>query len=280
MSASRTNAGKQTGLFIVELGNWTLRQTADGRYKVAARDPVNGKANYAFGIREGKLDTHMGLDATKLKDERPELHKAVEGYFRSLTEQPLPMEEEADPYGDLAISRRRKLTPEQNWKRGLLQMRRLEFEHAAAKKESIWESAVRMLWAGVFKTRIPDDKAAEALLWITQRQGGVDLKMLLQVEQDYYSGRYAPNSSRALEEKLGMLAGANEFDNEEETEDGPRVWNDNSGTADGVGPRESSQQDGDGEQAEVRRSGGSPAATGDGVYGSESAVEDPFAAFQ
>lgn len=216
---TRTNHGKQTGLFVAELGNWMLRQTGADRYKLAANAPVNGKANYAFGVKETRIDTHAGLDVTKLRDERPDLYKAVEAYFKDAGK-PASVEEESDPYGDLAISRKRKLIPEQNWRRGLLQMRRIEFEHVAAQKSSIWESGVRMLWAGIFKTRITDKEAEKALHWITQRRGYVDLNMLLQIEQEYYAGKYGPHSSTRLEERLEGLAGANDFDNEEETEDG------------------------------------------------------------
>lgn len=217
MPATRINTGKQTGLFVATIGSWNLRQTADGRYKVAAIDPVNGKANYSFGVKDGKIDTHIGLDCTKLAEEHPELFKSIEAYFK---EAMMPTQsidtDEADPYGDLALARRRKLTPEQNWKRGLLQMRRLEFEHAAVGASSIWESAVRMLWAGCFGTKIAEPDLDKARQWITQRKGSVDVKDLLRVEQDYYAGKFAPNSSTLLEQNLDTIAGANEFENVEE----------------------------------------------------------------
>lgn len=229
MKSARANRGKPTGMWLAQLGAWNLYQTAEGRYKVSAIDPVNGKANYAFAVREGRIDTHAALDSTKLKMERPELRASIEEYFKTAEVIPssaapspaaVPQSDEADPYGDLAISRNRKLTPDQNWKRGLLQMRRIEFEHAAAKKPSIWESGIRMLWAGIYGTKIPDSEADRALGWVVQRQGGVDLGILLAAEQEFYAGKYAPQSCATLEAQLDMLAGSNEFQNEEEAADG------------------------------------------------------------
>lgn len=221
MSAQRTNKGIPAGLFLAEIGAWNLCQTAETRMKVYARDPVNGKANYAFGIKNGAIDNHAALDAGKLRDERPELYKSIETYLKSQVEIVVdaPMtsaEEEADPYGDLALSRRRRLSPEQNWRRGLLQLRRTHIEHVAAKKGSIWESAVRLMYAAIFKARISDIDAQKAIHWITQRQGDVDLAKLLQIETEYYSGKYSPAASAMLEAQLDLLSNNNdEFENVE-----------------------------------------------------------------
>lgn len=221
----RTNRGKPSGTFQAQLGNWNLYQTADGRFKVSAIDPVNGKANYSFAVKDGKLDAHASPDASKLRTERPELCKSVEEFFRTAevipsaepTGQPV---DEGDPYGDLALSRRRKLSPEQNWKRELLQMRRLDLKHRAAKKTSLWDSAVRMLWAALFGTKIDDDTAAKAVAWIEQHQGDVSLSTVLQIETEYFSGKYAPNSCATMESQLDMLAGNIEFTTEANNESG------------------------------------------------------------
>lgn len=216
----RTNKGKPSGQYIGEVGHWKIYQVGDDRYKLCASEPVNGKANYGFAIDGGTFDTHAGLDIAKLRQERPELYESVEKFFKGSAVIPSAAPaaqptDDADPYGDLALSRRRTLTPEQNWKRGLLHMRRIEMEHMAAKKESVWESAVRMLWAGAFKTKIDDTTAQQALAWITQHQGGVNLSTLLQIEQDYYAGKYAPNSCATLEAQLDLLAGNDEQSKEE-----------------------------------------------------------------
>lgn len=213
----RTNRGKPSGQYLAQLGNWNLYQTADGKYKVCAVDPVNGKANYSFAVDGQKIDTHAALDSKKLKDERPELYATIESYFKtaevvpsSASSDQQEASDDGDPYGDLALSRRRKLTTQQNWKRGLLQMRRVDLEHLAVKKASIWESAIRMLYAGVFGAKIDDATAQQAFAWVTQHQGKVDLGVLLQIERDYYAGKYAPNSCATLESQLDLLAGRSE----------------------------------------------------------------------
>lgn len=251
------NSGKQTGLLVAQFGNWNLRQTADIRYKVAAIDPVNGKANYAFGVKDGRLDTHAGLDCTKLAQEHPELLKNIEEYFKAqlvVKEEPQSFED-ADPYGDLAISRRQKLTPEQNWRRGLLMMRRVEFEHAAVQGAGVWESAIRMLWAAQFGTKIQDSDMEKARIWITHRKGAVNLRDLLNAEKDYYGGKFAPHSSVNLEAQLDMLAGQLEFENVEETDERSSVL------------RRSSGSDGEPEKG---------SASGE----DEPSPEDPLAAFR
>jgi hypothetical protein len=208
---ARMNKGKPSGTFIAQIGNWNLYQTADSRYKVAAIDPVNGKANYTFNVSNGKVATD--LDHSHLSEARPELLESINAYFKSL--QPVVVSDESDPYGDLALQRKRKLTPEQNWRRGLLQLKRIELEHTAAKQESIMESAVRMLWIGVFKEKISDAEMEKALTWIRAHGSIVDLKSLLQVEQDFYAGKYAPHSCATLEaqfELIGGTDGSNEED--------------------------------------------------------------------
>lgn len=223
MERTRTNSGKQTGLLIAKIGSWNLRQTDENRYKVAAIEAINGKANYSFGVKDGHIDTHVGLDCTKLAEERPELYKSIEEYLKStvVSEEVTVEIEETDPYGDLAISRHRKLTPEQNWKRGLLNMRRIEFEHAAVKSASIWDSAIRMLWAGIFETKISDEDLQKAKQWVVQRNGSVDLKGLLQLEQDFYAGKFAPNSCVNLEAGLNSIVGATDYENVEEIPEDP-----------------------------------------------------------
>lgn len=226
----RTTAGHQTGVLLGTLGTWNIRQTGDDRYKVASIEPVNGKANYAFAVaKSGLLDGHIGLDAGLLRKERPALAKAVEAFFVQrvvLANEPEPSMssapenlDEADPYGDLAISRKQRTTPAQEWKRGLLYMRRVEFEHAAVKRKGIWEAGVRMLWAGVFKTKISDEDAAAAIEWITKHPATIDLQELLVIEREYYSHKHRPHNSEWLSSQLDGLSinDGIEFDNLEET---------------------------------------------------------------
>jgi hypothetical protein len=276
MSTTRSNKGIPAGLFLAEIGAWNLCQTAESRMKVYARDPVNGKANYAFAIKNGAIDTHAALDAAKLRDERPELYKSIEAYLKSQVEAEAPItpaEEEADPYGDLALSRRRRLTPEQNWRRGLLQLRRTHMEHVAAKKDSVWESSVRLMYAAVFKAKISDLDAQKAIHWITQCQGEVDLAKLLQIETEYYSGKYGPTSSSTLKAQLDMLSNNNdEFENVEAT----------NGSVDGEGSKKFPGQE---SQSAGSVPSGSAATGGAGcevpaVRASDAPEAELFSAFQ
>lgn len=284
MGLTRMNSGKQTGLLVAQFGNWNLRQTADIRYKVAAIDPVNGKANYAFGVKDGRIDTHAGLDCTKLAQEHPELLKNIEEYFKAqlvIKEEPQSFED-ADPYGDLAISRRQKLTPEQNWRRGLLLMRRMEFEHAAVHGAGIWESGIRMLWAAQFGTKILESDMEKARTWITHRKGAVNLKDLLNAEKDYYGGKFAPHSSVNLEAQLAMLAGALEFENVEEKYEAVQSPERDTG----IDSREDGLGNGEGEDNErsniLQQSGGSDREPekGSASGSDEPGPEDPLAAFR
>ena len=291
MSTTRTNKGIKAGLFLAELGAWNLSQTGEGRYKLYARDPVNGKANYAFGIKaDGAFDTHAGLDVAKLKDERPELFKTTADYFKAEAAPIVQVEEEEqDPYGDLALLRRRQLTPEQEWKRALLHMRRVALEAAAAKKDTIWEAGVRMSYAAIFKQKISDEDVVKAIHWITQRQAEVDLKSLLQILTEYYAGKFGPRKCVVLAEQLDLLANnMTEFNNEEEANNG--VGNvqldgkrpDQTPAAEG-GDRRSEPQDAGGTGGAAVRHGGSepssPAEHGGSSEGQGSG-EELFSAFQ
>lgn len=214
---TRLNKGKPEGTFLAQLGTWALYETAEGFCKVAAITPVNGKANFSFGVRDGRIDTHKGRDCTLLKQTYPELYKSVETYLKDTSApiEPISMQAEIDPYGDLALGKKRRLTPEQHWKRGLLNMRRLDFEHAAVHRDSMWESAVRMLWAGVFGTKITEEDCQASLRWITDRQGAVDVKDLLRLEQAYYNPGSETRPSEKLEAGLNELT-RNDFENMEE----------------------------------------------------------------
>lgn len=280
---TRTNSGKQTGLLIAQLGNWNLRQTSDTRYKVAAIDAVNGKANYAFGVKDGRLDTHAGLDCTKLGQDHPELLKTIEEYFKAQsTPAEIKPEEDADPYGDLAISRRQKLSPEQNWRRGLLQMRRLEFEHAAVQAKGTWEAAIRMLWKGVFDAVIPQEALEKAQIWVTHRKGAVDLSALLNAEKAYYSGKFAPHSSINLEAQLDMLAGAMEFENVEEETDGREtvLQRDDSGSGESESSGNDRDQNGTVYGTTIRTGGTGEEESGSTSGSNEPGASDPLAAFR
>lgn len=205
----RQNRGKPAGQYIGQVeGGWTLYCTGEGRYKICSIEPISGKANYTFIVSDLLIDMHGGLDAGKLRSERPEIFEATELFLRSGSA--AAATDESDKYGDLALSRRRKLTPFQLWHRGLLQMRRIELEHTAAHKNSMWESGIRMLWAGIFKTRITEDEVKRQVKYITSHDKKVNLDLLLAAEQQFYSQKYAPNSCATLAAQLDTIGGTPE----------------------------------------------------------------------
>lgn len=217
----RLKAGNQTGVLIATLGTWNLRKTGEDRYKLASIDAITGKANYAFAVKNGKVDSHHSLDSVKLKQERPELFKSVEDYFtgRLGSTAPEEKEEEYDPYGQLARRRKQNLTPQQEWRRGLLHMRRQHLERAAEGKDSTWAAGVRALWWGNFKEKISDEDALAAIAYITQMTAKVNIDELLAMEREFYSGKFGPNGLAVLEDRLNQLANnVTEFENEEETD--------------------------------------------------------------
>ncbi len=204
---ARVNKGKPTGQYIGQVeGGWTLYNIGDSRYKICAVEPLTGKANYTFVVTDKKIDKHGGLDAMKLKKERADVYDAVNAFLDG-TDTTNFATDEADRFGDLALSRRRKLTNWQIFHRGILSMRRIELEHAAAQKKSVWDSAVRLLWAGIFKTKITDNEAARQVTYITKRAGAVNLELLLTAEQQFYTNKYAPHSCATLAAQLDTIAG-------------------------------------------------------------------------
>lgn len=210
MKNGRLNKGKPAGDFIgLVIPNWTLYQTGDKTYKVCATEAVEGKANYSFGVSTDKIDSHLGLDYQALKMQRPDLFDAINAMLKTAQAlKPAATEEDdGDPYGDIAMTRRRKLSKEQQFKRGMLLFRRVCLELATRNQATDWEVPVRMLHKGIFKETIEATALGRALAWISARSGPVSLELLLQVEQDYYEGKYAPNSSATLEGQLAMIAG-------------------------------------------------------------------------
>lgn len=208
----RLNKGITSGKYLGRANDeWAIYQTQKDRYKVCSLQPIAGKANYSFEINKGRrIDTHAKLDAHLLKNERAELYDAIERFFAQWIPEQETFDEttDADPYGDLALGRKQALNTDQNWKRGLLNMRRIELEHAALKHDvRTWETGVRMLHAGVYKTKISDADLKKAVAYIERRAGPINLDALLGVEQDLYAGKYRPNSCATLEVQLDLLAG-------------------------------------------------------------------------
>lgn len=200
----KLNSGRPEGLKIATIGDWDLYKTQNG-FKVCASAPIEGKANFSFGGKENKIDRAAAMDAKKLRSDRPVLYQEIEQYF--LEHNTCPKTESTDPYGDVAISQKQLLQPEQQWKRELLRMRRIELEYAAVKGQGMWEAGIRMAHAGIFKEKIGEGELQKALAYITKRTGPISLEALLEVERDYYDERYRPHSCETLDAQLNMLAG-------------------------------------------------------------------------
>lgn len=176
--SKRMNPGKSSDLPVlhdaIEFSNpasesmefWTIydRGEKNGfrRWKLAASagTTVLGTANYTLNVKGNQLFTND--DGSKLRADRPALFTLVEQIAAG---QPLPSDtlqtEEADAFGDMAISRGYKLTQLQMWNRALLNMRvyELHWECRPDKDDlppgvvraSSWEQGVRQSWFGIFK---------------------------------------------------------------------------------------------------------------------------------
>lgn len=212
---SRLHKGIPAGTFLGEvLAGWNLYKLSESKFKLCVSEPVaSGKANYTFGMTSGKIDSHLGLDGSKLRTERADLAEAAEKFILERVAAPEAKNDQADPFGDHAISRKHKLRPEQQWKRELLAYRRKELEWAAIGAlvpgtiVPNWTPGVRMLFTGCFKEKITADQLVKALAYITGRDGAINLEALLKVEQDYYEGKYAPDPCSQLELQLDIIAG-------------------------------------------------------------------------
>ena len=210
----RQNKGIPSGEYAGAVGDWNLYKIADARYKICAATPVSGKANYTFAVSNSSIDASKAMDAAKLRAERPDLYEQIESFFQG--DSTISLDAKSDPsdlFGDHALGRKRKLTPEQQWKRGLLNMRLLDLQYAAvrvlepASTTPTWATGVRFLFNGCFKAKISLDAMNAAIAYVTDRTGNINLEALARVGQDYYAGKYAPDHCSQLEIQLDILAG-------------------------------------------------------------------------
>ncbi len=203
---AKLSYGRPDGERIVIIGDWDLRKTEMG-FKVCAVNPVDGKANYSFGGKDNRIDKSAGKDAKKLRDDHPILCQDIDKYFQEHNVCPGKPDDNSDPFGDIAMSQRLPLQPDQQWRRGLLQMRRQELEHVALGTKSIWEAGIRMLHAGVFKEKISDSELQKSMAYVQKRSGAVSAEALLEVIREYYAGKYKPHACETLDAQMNMLAG-------------------------------------------------------------------------
>lgn len=209
----RHNKGKPTGTHVADIDGWALYCTEQNRYKLCSKEPTNGKANYGFGANDEGIDSSAGLDCAKLRVERPTLFRRVNTFLKKNTEPievPPTQDGEADPYGDLAINRRKKLAPQQVWRREILTWRRVELFRTALKKFSTWEAVIRGTYPAIFQEKISDELVHEVLDHITNHAADISLETLLHVLTEYHAGKYAPTSCATLEAQFDMLAGTQE----------------------------------------------------------------------
>lgn len=186
---------------------WSLWQIED-RFKLVGTTPIEGKANLWFGVKDGSIDLSAGMDAGIVKQQRPELYTLVNEFLGG-SSAPASLAEDDDKYGDFARTRNKPLTQNQEYNRGVLNMRRAELEWAAkpGTPPRDWDIGARMLWAGVYKSKISDTELARVMAFILRRGKTVSLEALLQVERDFYSKKYAPKSFATLEAQLDLVAG-------------------------------------------------------------------------
>lgn len=201
----KRNKGNHEGKYIggVLDNSWAVYETATG-FRASSVATTLGKANYTFGIKEGKIDKHAGMDAGKLQEQRPELYEAIETLFNSPDFRPVA--DPSDEFGDIAWSQRKPFSPMQEWKRALLYMRMFELEHAAKGGSGAWDAGIRMSYSAIFKFKIDDDTYAKAMHYITNH-GDVELQTLLAVLRDFYDGKYRPNSCATLDTQFNLIAG-------------------------------------------------------------------------
>lgn len=202
----RKNKGTHEGKYLgTVLENWSIYETAKG-YRAASIAPIVGKANYSFAIAAGKIDKMTNMDAYKLQADRPELYAAIEVFFTGAPVHPSA----EDEFGDLALSQGKsydQLTPVQQWKRALLDMRKYELYWAAKNDQGVWDAGIRMTYSGIFKFKIDDATYATAMQYITKRDGSVDVEALLSVVRNYHDGKYRPSSCATLEAQFDLIAG-------------------------------------------------------------------------
>src|ERR1019366_749776 len=100
------------GLKLTTFGDWDLYRTQNA-YKVCATSPIESKANYSFGGKDNHIDRGAAMDAKALYRDRPVLYKEIEQYF--VDHNICPKAATTDPYGDIAISQKQLLQPDQQW---------------------------------------------------------------------------------------------------------------------------------------------------------------------
>jgi hypothetical protein len=185
---------------------WQLCRLEE-RWKVYALDTTAGGANYGFRVKDRAIDTHANVDAKKMQRERPALYASIEKFLRTYISKNDPLPDIGDVYGDIALSRKQKLTPDQQWRRGLLLLRLRDLELLAKlERHGVWEACIDMLHQGVYKTNITARARTTALSFVTSSNAPrVNLEALTQVEQDYYSGAYHPQACAELQGQLDML---------------------------------------------------------------------------
>ncbi len=194
------------GKFITGLlDNWRVYQVANG-YRVSAVEPTPGRANYTFGVVNGHIDKHANKDAPKIKADRPELYAAIEAFFGGTTAAAAAGPDNGDPYGDYALTQHNPRTPEQSWRRSLLNMRVTEALYIAQKRTEPrdWEPGVRGFYSGIFGRPIDAQTLRDALEYI-RCKGDVDLGALLEAKRAYYANQTA-NRSEVLESQLDLLS--------------------------------------------------------------------------
>lgn len=203
----RKNRGTLNGKFIGDVfEGWAVFQTDKG-YRVSSKGPVAGKANYSFAITDKRtIDRGRNLDASTLLAERPELYAAIEQYF-SGPAGPIVHPTANDEYGDLAESQRRPLTPDQQWKQALLQMRKNSLIARAMKQVSVFEAGIRMHYAGIYRFKIDDTTLKLAMNYVNGGAQDINLEALLTAIRAYHQGQYKPAPLATLDQQFDLIAG-------------------------------------------------------------------------
>lgn len=185
---------------------WRLCRLEE-KWKVYSLDVVAGSANYGFRVKNREIDKNANIDARALKLERPAVYTSIERFLRTYVSKHDPDPDIGDVYGDIAISRKQKLTPDQLWRRGLLLLRLRDLEILAKlERHGIWEPCIEYLHQGVYKSNITAKAKAAALSFVTSDNAPrISQEALTQVEQDYYSGAYNPQACAELQGQLDML---------------------------------------------------------------------------
>lgn len=202
----RKNKGNLAGTYVGTVldGHWNIYQTATG-YRVSSVSAITGKANYSFGIKSGKFDTHSAADTYKLKEDHPEIYEAVEKFFETPGNTVTAVD--GDPFGD--YQDKKPLSAIHHWNRMLLYMRMNELENYALGRPSPgMDAGIRMTYSGIFKFKINEEEYNRAQAYITGHAAEIDLQTLLSVLRDFFDGKYRPTSHATLEAQFNMLGGS------------------------------------------------------------------------